>query len=188
MDTSEPNVDSPNENSIRTLNNIKENLEEILTIDKMAQLKYKCDIMFYYFYNLEISGQAQIPGIFKLAEEQLKTLIFQNSENFLYYLIAFTEFVSSTNGDGRELESLNICQTRSGIQCFIDIFEPSCFEENEDLRLLTREGDSFIDELDERIKIWHRSFYCLNKDQIDSYFFEESNSAKHWWWSSEVVS
>ena len=146
-----------NENSIRILNNIKENLEEILTIDNMAQLKYKYDTMFHYFYELEISGQAHTPSILKLAEEQLKTLIFQNADKFLYYFIDFIEFVSRTNRDGRELERLDICQTRSGIQCFIDMFGP-CFEKNEDLRLLTREEDSFIEELDKRIKIWHKYF------------------------------
>uniref|UniRef100_A0A914D1P2 mitogen-activated protein kinase kinase n=1 Tax=Acrobeloides nanus TaxID=290746 RepID=A0A914D1P2_9BILA len=62
MDTSEPNVDTPNENSIRTLNNTKENLEETLTIANMAHLKYNCDTMFHYFMISRFLGKPKSQG------------------------------------------------------------------------------------------------------------------------------
>lgn len=115
----------------------------------MKQIKCKCDDVFRCFYELSCNGYARSP--FVISETtQFKDLVVQNAENFFHFIGLFNKDVSNTSGGGK-LDEDHIRLIHKGIQYFIDIFQPICFEENASLKTLMTE-DGLITELNDKMK------------------------------------
>lgn len=142
------------------------------------------DEIFYNFYDLEISD-SQLNGLeVEFLKLDTTTKVLSCAEKLSEYLKDFIKTISTTN-ELDEIETLKICQTRSGLQCFINVFS-SCFKYSKYLKAWTRKN-RYIIELDEEIRNWKIFYYCLDNSKIDSYFpSSESKKDTHYWWFSPL--
>uniref|UniRef100_A0A914DK00 Uncharacterized protein n=1 Tax=Acrobeloides nanus TaxID=290746 RepID=A0A914DK00_9BILA len=154
-------------------------LDEIDAINEIpsSSLNETCDKLFTCFYELELNDYAKDTVIQTKITTRLTDKILKCDKKIVCFVIHFTHIVIRTDDDDGFLGSLDVCITRSGIQCFLDIFQEKFFKESIHLESLVKE-DGFIDELNEELENWSSYHYCLRADQVPSHF----GPIDHWWW------